>query len=76
MTWGTHDTAVSPGQSDAFRVALEQARFFVRTCPVVGAGHYWFSEDPIDDPHGFTAIVAPRIVRFLERINDVPRSSD
>jgi acetyl esterase/lipase len=76
LTWGTRDTAVSPSQSEAFRVALEQARFFVRTCPVVGAGHYWFSEDPIDDPHGFTAVVAPRIVRFLERINDAPRPSD
>lgn len=67
LTWGTRDTVVSPTQSEAFQLALEQARFLVRTCPVVGAGHFWFSEDPIDDPHGFTAVVGPRLVRFLRR---------
>jgi acetyl esterase/lipase len=67
LTWGTHDSAVRPSQSEVFHLALEQARFFVRTCPVVGAGHFWFSEDPIGDPYGFTAAVAPRIVRFLRR---------
>ncbi len=67
LIWGTHDTAVSPGQSEAFQLALEQARFYVRTFRVLGAGHFWFSEDPIDDPTGFTAAVAPRIARFLQR---------
>jgi acetyl esterase/lipase len=76
LTWGTHDTAVNPRQSEAFRLALEQARFFVRTCPVVGAGHFWFSEDPIDDPQGFTAAVGPRIVRFLERVGEAWRPSE
>ena len=67
LTWGTHDTAVSPSQSEGFQLALEQARFHVRTFRVLGAGHFWFSEDPIDDPTGFTAAVAPRIARFLRR---------
>ena len=67
LTWGTHDTAVSPRQSEAFQLALEQARFHVRTCPVIGAGHFWFSDEPLDDPGSFTAFVAPRIVRFLRR---------
>ena len=67
LIWGTHDTAVSPKQSESFLLALEQARFHVRACAVVGAGHHWFSEDPIDDPHGFTCTVAPRIARFLDR---------
>jgi acetyl esterase/lipase len=67
LTWGTHDDAVSPTQSEAFFQALQQARFFVRACPVVGAGHFWFSDDPIDDAKGYSSFVAPRIVRFLER---------
>lgn len=67
LTWGTHDTAVDPRQSEAFRIALEQARFYVRAVPVVGAGHFWFSEDPVDDPLGFTASVGPAITRFLTR---------
>lgn len=67
LTWGTHDDAVSPAQSESFHQALLQARFLVRACPVVGAGHFWFSDDPIDDPKGFTAFVAPRILRFLDR---------
>ncbi len=73
LVWGTHDVAVSPRQTESFRLALEQARFFVRACPVVGAGHFWFSEDPPDDPLGFTAAVGPRILRFLERVGGGPR---
>ena len=68
LTWGTSDMTVSPRQSETFRLALEQARFHVRTFPVVGAGHFWFSEDAVDDPRGFTAGVGPRIVRFLKRM--------
>lgn len=67
LTWGTDDRTVSPRQSETFQLALEQARFRVRTCPVVGAGHFWFSEDPVGDPRGFTAGVGPRIVRFLQQ---------
>jgi acetyl esterase/lipase len=72
VIWGTADNAVAPAQSEAFALALQQARFTVRTCPVVGATHYWFSDDPIDDPHGFTAVVAPRITRFLDRFLSAP----
>jgi acetyl esterase/lipase len=67
VVWGTADAMVAPAQSEAFAQALQQARFTVRTCPVIGATHYWFSEDPIDEPGGFTAFVAPRIARFLDR---------
>jgi hypothetical protein len=35
--------------------------------PVVGAGHFWFSEDPIDEPRGFTWAVAPRVLRFVQQ---------
>jgi len=72
LTWGTHDDAVAPAQSEAFCQALLQARFFVRTCPVVGAGHFWFSDDPIADPRGFSGFVAPRIHRFLARVLQTP----
>jgi acetyl esterase/lipase len=67
LTWGTEDDAVLPSQSLAFQLALRQAGFFVRACPIMGAGHYWFSDDPIDDPRGFTGFVAPRLVRFLQQ---------
>jgi acetyl esterase/lipase len=72
VIWGTDDPAVAPAQSQAFALALQQARFTVRTCPVPGATHYWFSEDPIDDPRGFTGFVAPRIARFLDRFLRAP----
>ena len=67
LTWGSHDEVVLPSQSEGFCRALEQAHFHVRTLPVLGAGHFWFSEDPIDDPRGHTAGVAPRVARFLAR---------
>ncbi len=76
LTWGTHDTAVDPRQSEAFRLALEQARFYVRAVPVVGAGHFWFSEDPVDDPLGFTACVGPAITRFLTRVTGAQGAAD
>lgn len=65
LTWGTHDTTVNPRQSETFQLALEQARFQVRVCPVVGAGHFWFSDEPIEQPQGYTGFVAPRLLRFL-----------
>jgi hypothetical protein len=43
---------------------------------VAGAGHFWFSEDPLDDPQGFTITVASRIGRFLERVGDAQRPSE
>lgn len=67
IIWGTEDTEILPSQSQMFVDALRQARFFVRTLPVVGAGHFWFSEDAIEDPNGYNAALAPRIVRFLRQ---------
>ncbi len=52
-------------QTDAFLLALKQAGFFVRTCIVQGAPHYWLS-DPIDEPGSYPGFVAPRLVRFLQ----------
>lgn len=65
LTYGQEDDAVDyRSQSEAFRLALNQAGFYVRSAVVPGAGHYWMS-DPIEDPLGHTAFVAPRILRFL-----------
>lgn len=67
LVWGTQDLDVPERQSIAFAAALRQARFLVRTIQVAGAGHFWFSEDPIDDPRGFTWAIAPRVLRFLQQ---------
>jgi acetyl esterase/lipase len=62
---GTADDLVDPAaQTQAFQLALKQAGFFVRPCLVAGAPHYWMN-DPIDDPTGFPAFLAPRLMRFL-----------
>lgn len=65
VIWGADDGDISPRQSIDFVRALRQARFFVRIFPVPGAGHFWFSEEPIDDPHSNTGKVAGPLVRFL-----------
>jgi len=66
LIYGREDDIVDPpSQSDRFLVALKQAGFFARNIVVPGAGHFWAS-DPIDEPGGFGAHVAPRLVRFLE----------
>lgn len=67
LVWGERDGEVLPRQSEEFQRALTQAGAMVRTIPVPDAGHFWFSEDPLDDPSGFTAGVAPRLRRFLDR---------
>ncbi len=65
LVTGTEDDLVDRvAQMQAFQLALKQAGFFVRPCIVAGAPHYWMS-DPIDDPTGFPAFLAPRLVRFL-----------
>jgi len=62
---GTEDDLVSrEKQTDAFLLALKQANFFVRTCIIPGAGHYWMN-DPIDEPTSYTGFLAPRLLRFL-----------
>jgi acetyl esterase/lipase len=65
LACGTEDDLVNRGpQTDAFLLALKQAGFFVRTCLLQGAPHYWMN-DPIDEPGSTTAYLAPRLVRFL-----------
>jgi acetyl esterase/lipase len=62
---GTEDDLVDRRtQTDAFLLALKQANFFVRTCVVQGAGHYWMN-DPIDEPGSYGSVLAPRLMRFL-----------
>jgi acetyl esterase/lipase len=66
LSVGTEDDLVDrTRQTDAFLLALKQAGFFVRTCIVQGAPHYWLS-DPIDEPGSYPGFVAPRLVRFLQ----------
>jgi acetyl esterase/lipase len=65
LVTGSADDLVDPKeQNDAFLLALKQAGFYVRPCVVTGAPHYWLN-DPIDDPTGFNAFLAPRLMRFL-----------
>jgi hypothetical protein len=66
LSWGTEDDLVNHRtQSEAFLLALKQALFFVRTCVVHGAPHYWLS-DPIEEPNSYPGFLAPRLLRFLQ----------
>jgi acetyl esterase/lipase len=69
LSWGTEDDLVDHHtQSEAFLLALKQAGFFVRPCPIAGAPHYWMN-DPIEEPGSYTGFLAPRLLRFLaERV--------
>lgn len=68
VAYGTADTVVdSRSQSEPFLRALRQAGHVVRECPVDGAGHFWFSEEPPDEPGSFAGFLAPRLLRFLKR---------
>ena len=64
---GTDDDVVDPpSQSGAFLTALTQAGFFVRRIVIPGAGHFW-SADPFEsEPHSYSALAIPRLLRFLE----------
>jgi acetyl esterase/lipase len=65
LVTGTEDDLVDRKvQSDPFTLALKQANFFVRPCIVHGAPHYWMN-DPIEEPTGYCAFLAPRLLRFL-----------
>jgi acetyl esterase/lipase len=65
LSYGTEDDVVDRRtQSEAFLTALKQARFFVRTVVMQGAGHFWMSE-PIDEPGSASGHLAPRLTRFL-----------
>lgn len=65
LSWGTEDDIVDRvTQSEAFLVALKQARFYARTVVMQGAGHFWMS-DPIEEPTSYPGHLAPRLLRFL-----------
>ena len=67
LIYGTDDDIVdSPSQSGAFLVALTQAGFFVRRIIVPGAGHFWASDPFESEPHSYSALVIPRLMRFLD----------
>ncbi|MFV3126962.1 alpha/beta hydrolase fold domain-containing protein [Niveispirillum sp. KHB5.9] len=65
LAWGTHDSDVLPGQSEGMLTALRQAGFPVRGRPVLGATHFWFSEQDPAEEGGFSAQLAPDLLRFL-----------
>ncbi|MDP9927840.1 acetyl esterase/lipase [Variovorax paradoxus] len=65
ISWGMEDDTVDCNQSRRFVTALKQAGCFVRTLPVPGAPHFWISE-PLSDPHGYAARLAPVLLRFLD----------
>ena len=65
LSVGTEDDLVNRrAQTDAFLMRLKQANFFVRTCIVAGAPHYWLN-DPIEEPGSYSGFLAPRLLRFL-----------
>lgn len=66
LSVGTEDDLVNRrAQTDAFLLKLKQANFFVRTCIVQGAPHYWLN-DPIEEPSSYSGFMAPRLLRFLQ----------
>ena len=66
LDYGTEDDIVDRAQSDAFLLALKQAGFYARNVVMQGMGHFWMLDDPLDDPRGATANLAPRVLRFLQ----------
>lgn len=66
LSVGTEDDLVDRrAHTDAFLLRLKQAGFFVRTCIVQGAPHYWVG-DPIEEPGSYSGFMAPRLIRFLK----------
>lgn len=64
---GTDDDIVDPPtQSGAFLTALTQAGFFVRRIVIPSAGHFWSSDPFESEPHSYSALAIPRLLRFLE----------
>jgi acetyl esterase/lipase len=65
LVTGTEDDLVPPRlHFEPFLLALKQSGFFVRTCIVPGAPHFWMN-DPIDEPTSHSGFLAPRLMRFL-----------
>lgn len=65
LIWGLLDDAVDPSQSEKFLDVLKQARFQVTTLPLPNAGHFWWGREAISEPTSTCAIVAPRLMHFL-----------
>src|SRR3984957_16035683 len=64
---GTDDDIVDPStQSGAFLAALTQSGIFVRRIIIPGAGHFWSSDPFESEPHSYSAMAVPRLMRFLE----------
>jgi acetyl esterase/lipase len=66
LIWGDSDTTVLPVQSEALAAALHRTGSLVTSLCVPGAGHFWFSKDT-DTTTGPNGLVAPSLVRFLQR---------
>ncbi|HEV8260489.1 MAG TPA: hypothetical protein VGQ19_07030, partial [Burkholderiales bacterium] len=65
VSWGTDDDVVDwRTQSLPLVTALKQAGYYVRIVPVQAAPHFWMY-DPIEEPHGHAAFLAPKLLRFL-----------
>ena len=63
---GTDDDIVDPAsQSHAFWLALNQAGIAARRIILPGAGHQWAADPFENEPGGFGALTAPRLLRFL-----------
>jgi len=63
---GTNDDIVDPTtQSEAFWLALNQAGISARRIVIPGAGHLWASDPFENEPGGYGATAAPRLLRFL-----------
>src|SRR4051812_31067362 len=60
----------------ALSAALKQAGFAARECPVAGAGHFWFSEEPIEEQGSYVSYVATARAlpapAYLGQIRDRP----
>ena len=67
LSVGTEDDLVNRASRRPTPSCWRSSRpdFFVRTCIVQGAPHYWLS-DPIDEPGSYPGFIAPRLVRFLQ----------
>jgi len=64
---GSRDDLVDPpSQSGAFLAALRRAGFFERRIIIRGAGHFWASDPFENHRRSYGAMVAPRLLRFLE----------
>ncbi len=67
LCWGHLDRDVAPEQSATFARALRQAGYPVTAIELPDAPHIWFSEESPDAENGFSARIAPALVRFFKR---------